>query len=286
MSNCEEIQGGSVSSDKSVVSEHDKERLAHCERVIERGINTFVTVGAALSEIPENALYRSTHGSFGAYIRERWDMSRQRAHQLETASVISRLLRDNPTTSGEPRTVLPSNERQLRALACVPEDSVCDVWDSAVAAANGNPSYSDVEASVDSVVRKRGRQVDDALPEWLIAAVRSVTGHDAIRVVDADHENAATNAVESVQDDDAIALLMEARTGEVWFRRVWEYPTVYLHDRVRGRRPSIGHCVVFVTHSPALFEAGILKAFSGRGVLSLPTEYSCVVDVGECDAAQ
>ncbi len=36
----------------------EQERLNNCERIIERGLNTFVDVGLALLEIRDNRLYR------------------------------------------------------------------------------------------------------------------------------------------------------------------------------------------------------------------------------------
>ena len=53
--------------------------LAHHEATIERGLETFHEVGAALLEIQDGRLYRETHAAFEDYCRERWQMSRRRA---------------------------------------------------------------------------------------------------------------------------------------------------------------------------------------------------------------
>lgn len=119
------------------LSEHERTRLKHCESVIERGMQTFISVGAAIAEIRKGALYRATHATYQEYLKDRWGITRQRAHQFEHATTVARILRDTPTESGKPREVLPQNERQARALRSVPEDELPKVWDEAVAKAGG-----------------------------------------------------------------------------------------------------------------------------------------------------
>lgn len=67
----------------------ERDRLVELEAVIARGLQTFVEVGAALLEIRESRLYRETHASFGAYLEDRWQMSRQRGYQLIDAAEVS-----------------------------------------------------------------------------------------------------------------------------------------------------------------------------------------------------
>lgn len=57
-------------------------RLKACERVIERGMGTFVEVGDALANIRDQKLYRASHKTFDAYCKERWNLGRARAYQL------------------------------------------------------------------------------------------------------------------------------------------------------------------------------------------------------------
>lgn len=44
--------------------------------------------GENVTPTSDRRLYRETHGTFEAYCRERWGMSRQRAHQLSEASKV------------------------------------------------------------------------------------------------------------------------------------------------------------------------------------------------------
>lgn len=57
-------------------------RLEQCEGAIERGLNTFVEVGRALTEIRDAKLYRFGFKTFEAYCKERWEIDRSRAYQL------------------------------------------------------------------------------------------------------------------------------------------------------------------------------------------------------------
>lgn len=101
-------------------------RLCELERVIERGLNTFVEVGNALMEIRESRLYRQTHGTFEDYCREKWGWTRMRASQLiEAARVVAdvkHVLHDNT----------PINARQASELAVIEPEHRAEVWQRAV----------------------------------------------------------------------------------------------------------------------------------------------------------
>ena len=66
--------------------------LQKLEAVIERGLRTFVEVGAALLEIREGRLYRATHVTFEEYCKERWGWNRDYANkQIRAAQVVQNL---------------------------------------------------------------------------------------------------------------------------------------------------------------------------------------------------
>lgn len=83
--------------------------------MIERGLTTFVEVGAALLRIREERLYRATHGSFEDYCRERWGWGRAHAYRLMDAAAVVQDL----SPIGD--TPLPRNEAQARELARLPD---------------------------------------------------------------------------------------------------------------------------------------------------------------------
>src|SRR4051794_28216725 len=58
----------------------DLDRLTTLERVIDRGVATFVEVGLALAEIRDRQLFRVTHPSFKAYVEDRWGFGQQWAY--------------------------------------------------------------------------------------------------------------------------------------------------------------------------------------------------------------
>jgi len=109
----------------SVVARLLNVALARCERVISEGIQTFVDVGSALARIRDDALYRATHGSFEAYCRERWSLSRKRAYDLMGASQIVREL----SPMGD--IPMPANERQARELSDLPTETAAEVMRAA-----------------------------------------------------------------------------------------------------------------------------------------------------------
>ena len=94
--------------------------LNHCERRIHEGLGRFRDVGLALASIRDNRLYRATDPTFEIYCRERWNWSRQRAHQMiECAEVAASLPGDCQP--------LVDNERQARELAKVEPEKRAEV---------------------------------------------------------------------------------------------------------------------------------------------------------------
>lgn len=78
------------------------------ERRIERGLNTFREVGAALLEIRDKRLWRVSHSSFEAYVAEKWGLERARAYQLIGAAEVVEVL--------GPAGDVIQNEAQAREL--------------------------------------------------------------------------------------------------------------------------------------------------------------------------
>lgn len=117
------------------LSESESTRLAHCERVIERGRNTFVTVGLALAEIREARLYRATHATFADYVQERWQTSKTHAYRLMHAAACARSLDLSPR--GDKIDTSELSEFHLRPLASLPADEQRAALDEAIEASGG-----------------------------------------------------------------------------------------------------------------------------------------------------
>lgn len=117
--------------------------LAQLEAVIERGMNTFIEVGAALYTIRDQRLYRSDFETFEAYCQERWGFSDSRARQLIGAAQTVTTV----TAGGLPA---PTSERQARELSRVPESERAEVWRETVERTEGNPTAAAVRETYEA----------------------------------------------------------------------------------------------------------------------------------------
>jgi hypothetical protein len=131
-----------VTTEQLSLSLAEQADLTTHESQIERGLQTFYEVGAALLAIRDQRLYRAAHATFEAYCRERWGMTRMRASQLIQAAEIM----------GDVNNCLqaPANEAQARPLAAVAPEDRAEVWREAVETApNGKVTAAHVQRVVD-----------------------------------------------------------------------------------------------------------------------------------------
>lgn len=103
------------------------------ERIIEKGLETFIDVGTAMATIRDGGLFRATHKSFEEYVKDKWDYTRQRAYQLISASDFHTKL-----ASRNSKMSRITSERATRALMTVPNDRLADVLDAVLA--EGEPT--------------------------------------------------------------------------------------------------------------------------------------------------
>lgn len=105
-------------SDRALKLDHsEKRRLDELEGIIERGLETFLEVGQALMEIRDSKLYRETHRRFGDYVRVRYGMTRQRAHQLIDAARLSTIV-DTRSSERRRRYASAKSPRARRRSRC------------------------------------------------------------------------------------------------------------------------------------------------------------------------
>jgi hypothetical protein len=83
---CKILHTHGASTMQETLSLNEKAELRRLETVIERGINVFGEVGAALAEVQEKRLYRAEFVTFERYVSEKWHMTRSRAYQYMKAS--------------------------------------------------------------------------------------------------------------------------------------------------------------------------------------------------------
>lgn len=134
------------------LTDPEQGRLAECETVIKKGLNTFLEVGAALAEIHDAMLYRETHKDFKKYCKDVWDLGKSTAHQkmdgyravkfLESkmsaiADTLSAEKEDetvidvlglDPNTLKPREIILPTNEAQARKLRGLDPDDQVKTW--------------------------------------------------------------------------------------------------------------------------------------------------------------
>ncbi|MEH2023022.1 hypothetical protein [Nostoc sp.] len=119
------------------------------ERKVERA---FFEAGKALTELRDHRLYRSTHGTFEEYCRDRFGYSRRQPYLLMEAAVIFDNLLENCDRNDH---ILPTNEWQIRPLSKLDSDIQPEAWEQAVDSANGKvPSHRIVKDVVQRIIER------------------------------------------------------------------------------------------------------------------------------------
>jgi phage N-6-adenine-methyltransferase len=225
-------------------------RLAECEYIIERGLNTFVEVGAALLEIREGKLYRHHEGydTFEEYCQKRWGIERRRAYQLMDAAEVVENVKNF--------SHFPVRESHVAPLAGLPPETQIQVWQQVVdTAPNGKITGEFVQQVVDRVTRPENIHVSDDSYEWYtpaeyIEAARRVMGGIDLDPATCKEANEVVKAEYIyTQDDDGLSC--------EWFGRVWLNPpynmpnienfTAQAHDLYRSK--YIEQAVVLVNNA-------------------------------------
>lgn len=118
----------------------------------------FYEAGSALRELRDKRLYRSTHQTFEEYCRERFGYQRRHSYQLiEAAAVVENLCANGAQKSLDINgaQVLPTSERQVRALTQLEPAEQIEVWQQAVeAAGNKVPNGRIVKSIVEQLKQK------------------------------------------------------------------------------------------------------------------------------------
>lgn len=169
----------------AILSAAEAQALADAEAVIEAGLKTTWAVAMAIHEIHAKRLYLGTHGSFEAYLAERWGIGRAQGHRMVKAGVV---LAELAAADVSPVGDIP--ERQLRELGRAPEGQRAEAYTEAVARANGEPT-ADVVREV--VEEKRASFFDDpgAVNAWRNSDNAGAKAQDDLKADDGDDWAAA-----------------------------------------------------------------------------------------------
>lgn len=136
-----------------VISDNTYEEFTQFDRVVRRGLATFIEVGDALAKIRDRELWRAgRHSSWAAYCQAVGGLTKIHANRLIKGSeVVSNIAEVKPTGFTYP-DVTPRSEWQIRPLHRLPNAEQQGIaWYRAVELANGQPTeklISDVVAEL------------------------------------------------------------------------------------------------------------------------------------------
>lgn len=222
-----------VTTNEGPLSDAEEKELQECEAIIEAGLQEFVKVGNALLRVRDHKLYRAKYGTFEAYLKERWDISRRRGYQLlDAAEAVQNLSvgQCEPEVHIVPadeknvmKTTEPTSEKQVRPLTGLSKDQQQEAWQEATETAKdpGKPTEAEVQTAVETVKAKQSTQDQLKASEQQIVEYLKKVGHDG-----------ATS--EQIETDTGVA---HQRVSELLTKGTAVYQTV---DGKRQRRTTSG----------------------------------------------
>ena len=121
--------------------------LERCEKIIEKGQETFVEVGQALAIIRDNKLWKQGYGSFVEYVEERWGYGKSHAYRLIKAAEDVEPCQFSPVGENcQESSFVPGNERQAREIAKAGgEESQAEVAQAVTGAMRGDRREADCQ---------------------------------------------------------------------------------------------------------------------------------------------
>jgi hypothetical protein len=140
--------------------------LEAAESEIEKGLESFLSVGKSLLRIKEGRLYRKQAKTFAEYVESRWGFSVAKSYLLtQSVEVVANLKRF---------TTQPTSEHQVRPLATLEPEQQREVWKEACRLTGGEvPTFAQVneirkELFPESFKGRKKHDQDFETPEdWL-----------------------------------------------------------------------------------------------------------------------
>ncbi len=125
----------------------DLNALERLCKVVDATVAGYADAGAALQEIRDRQLFRATHSTFDAFLKDRWNFSLQHAHRIIAAAAVAR----NVAPTGE----TPRSERLARPLTTLEPAAQIEAWSEARAMAANDPVRP--EHVREAVAKRRGK---------------------------------------------------------------------------------------------------------------------------------
>ncbi|UYM03442.1 hypothetical protein [Solicola gregarius] len=145
------IESAPDESSVKALTPDERDDLTRAEETIERGLTTFVEVGAALARVRDQRLYRDEYGTFDEYCRKRWGLSKGHASDF-----IARARETVAIATTDPRAPRPTNLGQARELSGLEPESAARVMRTVHERTNGKPT-----GKVIRLVRAEQQSADD-----------------------------------------------------------------------------------------------------------------------------
>ena len=133
-----------------ILSLTEKAERDSLERTVQQA---FFIAGKALKQLRDKRLYRETHATFEAYVRDRFDFTRAAAYYLiNAAEVVDNLKCQQFVDTNIDTTIMPTKESQCRSLAPLAPQEQQKAWYKAVElAGNKVPSARIVKKAVKEI---------------------------------------------------------------------------------------------------------------------------------------
>ena len=130
--------------------DEENERL-HLERQVE---HAFYQAGLALQLLRDKKLYRSTHNTFQEYCQDRFGFTKRSAYYLiDAVQIVDNLQKSEPLVH-----IMPTSERQCRALKSLKPSQQQEAWNKAVARAKGKVPSSRIVRDVVNQIKNQDTQ--------------------------------------------------------------------------------------------------------------------------------
>ena len=107
-------------NDKTDLTQAEAKALKQYEKIIGKGLDTFIEVGNALLAIHDQRLYRTTHDTFKKYCDDKWKMSDRQANRLMLAAAVVENLKSDQLVSSEPIAIPEGECRWLGSVVNFP----------------------------------------------------------------------------------------------------------------------------------------------------------------------
>jgi len=146
-------EAAKTASTHATLTPAEEQTLVECEQTIRTGLDTFIEVGNALLVIRDQSLYRSSHATFEAYVRDKWKFTARQANRLIGAGGVVENLKRDQLVSNVPAAI-PLNEAQARPLAALtPPQQVKAA--QIVASKTSEPTAKDFEEAAGEVAEEK-----------------------------------------------------------------------------------------------------------------------------------